>query len=890
MSEVFLDVTREVGKLADPNDSVTDMSAHRERILALEAVAAAKKQQAAAAAEAAEVRSKTQKALFRNHKSQEDGVNEAKVKQHLADVISSQITVDKRLSRSESNTKKPNDKRPKVPSEAQVMHILVAPSDPRVAFLVGRETMNWVTADSAATFRAVSCAGRRFRKMRFHPHRSSVLLASTQNHTNPTHNCDLRISSDMGLTWATVSHNVVCATPDWVTYSNVTDQICAVMQHRHNNLRDLNLKFETDFACFSFNSTAGKVGKPGLVEHGHAFHVVGKYIMPVVAQGASQSGRPKVKLSLKIGVVEENRIQYKNFDLPREFTSNQGYDIQPIEGQHHHALLIVHDSGSSGSLIYMDLRMRTWKLLMNDLHLDLSASTLRRSVKHVRRVEGRLLVNRYRTDSKQTWIQTTVSSDFGNTWTPVVFPEFDKKYPKQQHLVFSDNAPVVASEMSPGVVIASAVKQKKKHFVTTVISRDGGVTWHEVQQACSDTVCRNAFSFVKSGGVMTFIHTNGAAGHLLYTPDHGATWHKSKLPRRMSVDFMSSKSEPGNDSVVVIGQHKSAKLNDDDLGEIVFVDFSQLWQRRCFGEKNPGMAGSDFELWRPHATTCFLGRKTEYIRRAVHQSCLVVGRLKSKRQRLCQCVKDDYECLPSPEGHTAKCVPPSTFTVEKPSKADLCRLGKGSELVVGYKLLDGDTCKGGMQLPASPTDCVEQQQQAEQAPQPKPEEHDHKATISKGFPVNAAPPRKEATPVHQTHHSTHTLSTAEDVKRTDERTRAAEEFHRHIHKQKLQLQMGIGIAIVLGILMLVLCVCWQHSKAMQHEYQRVNSEEPDGAEFISPTSLFAGHEKTDTLTLPGTQMRNRTNRAADDDSQEGEEMIDITSMETTATLTRAEPE
>ena len=107
---------------------------------------------------------------------------------------------------------------------------------------------------------------------------------------------------------------------------------------------------------------------------------------------------------------------------------------------------------------------------------------------------------------------------------------------------------------------------------------------------------------------------------------------------------------------------------------------------------------------------------------------------------------------------------------------------------------------------------------------------DKLAAPVKGLPAKTVPRTKQAaSPVPKVHHSqTQALSTAEDVKRSDERTKAAAELHRHVHKQKLWLQMGGGIATALGILMIILYFCWQQSLALGHDYHRVNLEDESG--------------------------------------------------------------
>jgi len=418
--------------------------------------------------------------------------------------------------------------------------------------------------------------------------------------------------------------------------------------------------------------------------------------------------------------------------------------------------------------------------------------------------------------------------------------------------------------MSPGVVIANARKDMTSQIVTTMMSRDGGHTWKEIRHtSCTTETCKNSFVFAKVGGVIAFTHTEGVATNdIIYTPDEGSTWLKSKLPYGVSVEYMTTKSDRYNNKILIIGkpytskpEHKNTHANAASLAEVILVDFSKLPQRKCFGDLNPGKAGSDYELWTPYPQTskCFLGRRTAYVRRAMHKSCAITNTIQITRQKSCKCVNEDFACLPSPAGHTAICVSPLHLPERtSPTKELLCKLGHESELVDGYHLLDGDTCQGGVQLPSSATDCVDLLE--------KSEEKKRKA-------ARVTAPAAGEVQSTDSDVGTSTTTSVTTVKRSkkspiksDDASAQPDEVHtsivtpqsvqqriietRHTHKSNLMWRMGEGICIVLVFIAGVLFVWWSQT-SLRHKYQKIATEDltsnysTDGQMTLNvPESLF----------------------------------------------------
>jgi len=438
---------------------------------------------------------------------------------------------------------------------------------------------------------------------------------------------------------------------------------------------------------------------------------------------------------------------------------------------------------------------------------------LSRSIVSVAGVQGRLLCNRYKTSSsRDTWtLESMMSTDFGHTWVTARL----KGFPQKTHLVLSKHHPMLSSKTSPGVVLATAVKDAQTQAITTVVSRDAGKTWVEVGESCSKaSSCSNLFGFALGGGTMVFIQRHGPK-YLAYTPDHGASWHSLNLPSGvlragMYMDFVATASEQHGETLFLAGQ------TADKTGVLFRVDFSKLEQRRCFGELEPGEAGSDFEVWRPRSLQhrCFLGHTVEYVRRAVHQPCRVFDHTQTLRKTICKCRNQDYECRAVSEGHTAKCIPPRKLPVTKMTKKELCALGGGAELVGGYELRDGDCCSGGVQLPKSATDCVDFESPSRTVQQM------HQKTTHVGNIENVAQRNNRGSPLVENENS--------------------RSLHSHFW-----LYFAICTAVFVGGLMLaILALCCTNNSSHKYHKVRMEDDDPagnfqsDGPAINTPESLF----------------------------------------------------
>jgi len=257
------------------------------------------------------------------------------------------------------------------------------------------------------------------------------------------------------------------------------------------------------------------------------------------------------------------------------------------------------------------------------------------------------------------------------------------------------------------------------HRPETFLSRDGGLSWEVVLSNDCDhvnektTMCLHRFAFGDHGSILAAAPAQGEVDAMQYTLDEGITWHEASLPRFSVLAEVTQQLEAASTSFMVVGEAPQSAENHNSRaneGLVVFVDFAGLKQRRCEGEQWAGHGGSDFEKWSPRSNTgienlprCFNGHETLYVRRMRLNDCTVhIARQLLVHQHHCDCTVDDYECRGT-AGDV--CVAPSealSLTVQ-----DLChRPGKRpSTQVQGYRLIDSDTCKKGISMPSTSTEC-----------------------------------------------------------------------------------------------------------------------------------------------------------------------------------------
>jgi len=148
--------------------------------------------------------------------------------------------------------------------------------------------------------------------------------------------------------------------------------------------------------------------------------------------------------------------------------------------------------------------------------------------------------------------------------------------------------------------------------------------------------------------------------------------------------------------------------HDGEKGAIYFLDFTSLHERTCQGWEDPTLSTSDYEFWSPTSNLqtsnsgnkCLLGHVTTYTRRKQSTACF--NPLEFERKYVmqnCTCTDQDYEC---DFGYMRKvnhgpCVRDPTVSNDT-LMLGTCPPSGFYAVSNGYRLVAGNTCKGGKQL------------------------------------------------------------------------------------------------------------------------------------------------------------------------------------------------
>ncbi|KAK5084239.1 vacuolar protein sorting/targeting protein PEP1 [Lithohypha guttulata] len=249
----------------------------------------------------------------------------------------------------------------------------------------------------------------------------------------------------------------------------------------------------------------------------------------------------------------------------------------------------------------------------------------------------------------------------------------------------------IFSSPAPGIVmgVGNTGKQLKSWEEGDLyVSDDAGITWRRALKG------PHLYEFGNSGAILVAIESGDSTSVIQYSLDHGRTWHKADLDKKIRASFITTVPDSTTLSFVVGGAHGSGF---DEEFYLIKVDFAGLHERTCgkgdFEEKWPARVD---EKGNP---SCIMGHKQFYRRRKAEADCVIDDDFKDPEITFepCECTKADFECdfnfersedrqeckpvevLPVPEGVCKN--PGDTF------------LGSS-----GWRKIPGNACKGGIDM------------------------------------------------------------------------------------------------------------------------------------------------------------------------------------------------
>jgi hypothetical protein len=268
-----------------------------------------------------------------------------------------------------------------------------------------------------------------------------------------------------------------------------------------------------------------------------------------------------------------------------------------------------------------------------------------------------------------------------------------------------------SDERAPGLIIGTG---SIGHYagsgpVNTYLSRDGGLTWHEVFKGS------HIYEFGDHGGIIVMAADSEPTDTLFFSWDEGATWEGVRFTTRPMV-VQNIITEPDNTDVkFVVTGYVPSTSGSGEAGILVFIDFADLHTRECMGHMQPGAPESDYEWWTPHDSRlggqCLMGHTTHILRRKQFAKCFnpltraQMSVAQGAVQHDCQCTEHDFACdygftrliedgpcvVDTVSGHYA-----SLEAVLAESAKD-CSADGFYHASRGYRKVPGNTCHGGEQ-------------------------------------------------------------------------------------------------------------------------------------------------------------------------------------------------
>lgn len=175
----------------------------------------------------------------------------------------------------------------------------------------------------------------------------------------------------------------------------------------------------------------------------------------------------------------------------------------------------------------------------------------------------------------------------------------------------------------------------------TFITRDGGVTWHEVFKGTY------MWEYGDQGSIIVIVKEDTPVNSVFYTTDEGKTWTEYQFSeQKMLIDDISTVPSDTSRNFLLWGRDGSGK------GGLVTInlDFAGLTDRAChLNEDDPEASDSDYYLWEPKHplsdSNCLFGHVAQYHRKKLESECYNGRQIDHLHNiaRNCTCTRQDFE-------------------------------------------------------------------------------------------------------------------------------------------------------------------------------------------------------------------------------------------------------
>lgn len=232
----------------------------------------------------------------------------------------------------------------------------------------------------------------------------------------------------------------------------------------------------------------------------------------------------------------------------------------------------------------------------------------------------------------------------------------------------------------------------------TFLTRDGGITWHEVKKGAY------LWEFGDSGSIVVLVSSKESTNVVHYSLDEGKNWEQYKFSEDMvNVGDIATIPSDTSRKFLLLGRQPAKK---GEQSFTIQLDFTGLADRQCILDPEDE-SQSDFELWTPSHPmmegNCLFGHEAQYHRKIPGRKCYIGQSNIDKPHEViknCTCTRQDFECdfnyekandgtcklIPgySPPDHSAICSEfPDVYQYWEPT---------------GYRRIPLSTCQGGQEL------------------------------------------------------------------------------------------------------------------------------------------------------------------------------------------------
>lgn len=278
-----------------------------------------------------------------------------------------------------------------------------------------------------------------------------------------------------------------------------------------------------------------------------------------------------------------------------------------------------------------------------------------------------------------------ISFDDGRTWENL---KADGKTLHLYSVTNQRNVGRIFSSPAPGLVMGVGNTGKRLEDYEkcdTYVSDDAGLTWRKALDK------PHIYEFGAQGSILVAVE-DAETNKIKWSLNHGKDWESTEVGEKFTPLALTTTPDATSLKFLMIA---TRKVDSKTEYFTYALDFNGLHESNC--------GSGDFEKWparkdKDGKATCIMGHKQYFQRRKADAKCVVENKNfedPEETREDCECSKQDFECDYNFKRDGDKCV--RNGPVAPPAGA--CEEGeKTFKGTSGYRLIPGNTCKGGVDL------------------------------------------------------------------------------------------------------------------------------------------------------------------------------------------------